>query len=269
MVKFTMENRKYEMRLFVLDNLCADIILGQDFMKQHESVVFEFGGSEPTLHVLAMAAMDVPAPQLFEHLTEDCKPIAVKSRKQTKSNAKFIKEEVQELLKAGIIKPSTSPWRAQVLVTKESETHRKRMVVDYKQTINRFTELDAYPLPDAEKMVRDISQYKYFSTFDLKSGYYQVPLREEEQKYTAFEADGGLWEFTRVPNGVTNGVSKFQRTVDLLVAKEQLDATFPFLDNITCAGNTREELEENVEKLRAMAKNYNLTLNDKKTVHNV
>ena len=96
-----------------------------------------------------------------------------------------------------------------------------------------------------------------------------MPLREEERKHTAFEADGGLWEFTRVPNGVTNGVSKFQRTIDYLVDKEQLQATFPFLDNITCAGNTPEELKENVMKLRAMAKKYNLTLNEKKTVDNV
>ena len=55
------------------------------------------------------------------------------------------------------------------------------MVVDYKQTINRFTVLDAYPLPDTEEMVREISQYSWFSTFDLKSAYHQVPICEEEQ----------------------------------------------------------------------------------------
>ena len=109
-------------------------------------------------HVNALTAMDMPPPKLFEHLTPDCHPVAVKSRKQTPSNKKFIRDTVKKLFEDGIIKRSTSPWRAQVLVTKEDETHKKRMVVDYKQTINRFTELDAYPLPDAEETVRDISQ---------------------------------------------------------------------------------------------------------------
>ena len=169
----------------------------------------------------------------------------------------------------GIIKPSTSPWRAQVLVTKEDGSHKKRMVVDYKQTINRFTELDAYPLPDTEEMVREISQYSWFSTFDLKSAYHQIPLNEEDQKFTAFEADGGLWEFTRMPFGVTNGVSKFQRNVDTIVNKEELLATFPFLDNVTVCGHSEAELKINEEKFRAVAKKYNLTLNESKTISGV
>ena len=272
-VDIQLQNRKYRnVKLFVLDNLCAEVILGQDFMKQHDSVVFNFGGNKQALvvscvgHVNALTAMNMPPPKLFEHLTPDCRPVAVRSRKQTPSNKKFIRDEVRKLFEDGIIKPSTSPWRAQVLVTKEDGTHRKRMVVDYKQTINRFTELDAYPLPDAEVMVRDISQYSWFSTFDLKSAYHQVPISEDEQKYTAFEADGGLWEFTRIPFGVTNGVSKFQRIVDTVVEKEGLLATFPFLDNVTVAAHSEEELKVSEAKFRAVAKKYSLTLNESKTV---
>ena len=272
-VDIMLQNRKYEnVKLYVLDNLCADVILGQDFMKQHNSVVFNFGGNKPALivscvgHVNALTAMEIPPPKLFEHLTPDCRPVAVRSRKQTPSNRKFIKETVKKLFEDGIIRRSTSTWRAQVLVTKEDETHKKRMVVDYKQTINRFTELDAYPLPDAEEMVRDISQYSWFSTFDLKSAYHQVPIREDERKYTAFEADGGLWEFNRMPFGVTNGVSKFQRVIDTLVEKEGLTQTFPFLDNVTVAAHSAEELREKEAEFRAVAKKYNLTLNESKTV---
>ena len=272
-IDIMLQHRKYQnVRLYVLGNLCADVILGQDFMKQHQSVVFNFGGEKPSLivntigTVSTLTAMNIPAPRLFEHLTDDCRPIVVRSRKQTPSNAKFIHEELQKLLVDGIVRPSTSPWRAQVLVTKDDGTHKRRMVVDYKQTINRFTELDAYPLPDSEEMVRKISQYKWFSTFDLKSAYHQVPICEEERKYTAFEADGGLWEFCRVPFGVTNGVSKFQRTIDTLVQREGLDATFPFMDNVTVAGNSKEELLENEAKFLEICKKYNLTLNIPKTI---
>ena len=260
-VDIQLRKRKYEkVKLYILDNLCAEVILGQDFMEQHKSVVFNSGGSKPSLIVSALTAMNVTPPSLFGHLTDDCRPVAVRSRKQTPSNAKFIREEVKSLLNDGIIKPSTSPWRAQVLVTKEDETHRKRMVVDYKQSINRFTELDTYPLPDTEEMVREISHYSWFSIFDLKSAYRQIPISGEDQKYMAFEADGGLWEFTRMPFGVTNGVSKFQRNIDSIVEKEGLPATFPFLDNVTVCGRTEQELKENEAQFRSFAKKYNLTL---------
>jgi len=84
------------------------------------------------------------------------------------------------------------------------------MVVGCSETINLFTELDAYPIPNVVKMVQEISQYQYFSTFDLKSVYHQVPIKEEDCKYTVFEIDGQLWEFTRIPFSVSNGVSAFQ-----------------------------------------------------------
>ena len=101
--------------------------------------------------------------------------------------------------------------------------HKKRMVIDYSRTINRFTELDAYPLPRIDEMVQEISNFSYFSTFDLKCAYHQVPIREEDRKFTAFEADGGLFEFTVLPFGVTNGVPSFQRIIDNAIKSEHLE----------------------------------------------
>ena len=94
------------------------------------------------------------------------------------------------------------------------------MVIDYSDTINLFTELDAYPMPNVLKMIQDISKYKYFSTFDLKAAYHQVQIQEEDCKYTAFELDGELWEFTRIPFSVTNGVGAFQRTINKVIKIE-------------------------------------------------
>ena len=105
-----------------------------------------------------------------------------------------------------------------------------------------------------------------YLTLDLKSAYHQVPIVEDDQKYTTFEADGGLWEFTQILFGVTNGVSRFQRTVDNLFQKDQLDATFPFMDNVTVCGHTEEKCKEKQKKFHAMCQKYNLTLNEKKTV---
>ena len=61
-----------------------------------------------------------------------------------------------------------------------------------------------------DETINKIAQYKVFSTIDLKSAYHQVPIRDEEKKYTAFEANQRLYQFRRVPFGVTNGAAAFQ-----------------------------------------------------------
>ena len=120
------------------------------------------------------------------------------------------------LSEAGIIELSNSPWRAQVLVVNEKS--KLRMVVDYSETINMYTQLDA-PLPKIDEMVYYIAKYKVFNTIDLRSAYYQVPLVEEDTLFTIFEANGKLWQYTRVSFGPTNCVPCFQREMDNFVAK--------------------------------------------------
>ena len=220
----------------------------------------------PVQPATTFCAMNIPPPPLFTYLSPDMKPIATKSRRQSPMDSAFIRQEVKRLLSQCIIRPSVSPWRAQPFVTKEEGTHKRRMVVDYSDTINRFTELDAYPMPNVLEMVEKIAQYRYYATFDLKSAYHQIPIKEEDIKYTAFEADGQLWEFTRIPFGVTNGVSAFQRTIDKVIEVEKLQDTFAFVDNVTVCGRTKEELNANVTAFHKVRDKYNLTLNDDKTV---
>lgn len=141
--------------------------------------MFEHGGSKPSLSICGVSTLNTEPPQLFANLTDDCHPIAIKSRKYSRDDLAFISSEVKRLLHDGIIEHSKSPWRAQVVVTK-GRNHKKRMVIDYSQTINRFTLLDAFPLPRINDLVNDIAQYRVFSTIDLQSAYHQVPLREEE-----------------------------------------------------------------------------------------
>ena len=125
------------LRLSILDNLCVDIILGLTFQTQHESVNFKFGGDKPPINVCGLSVLTVEPPDLFCNLSQDCKPIATKSRKYSHDDRKFIKNELQRLLTEGIVEPSTSPWRAQVVVTKD-DNHKKRLVIDYSQTINKL-----------------------------------------------------------------------------------------------------------------------------------
>ena len=120
------------------------------------------------------------------------------------------------------------------------------MVIDYSDTINRFTELDAYPMPNISKMVEEITQYNIFTTLDLKSAYHQIPIRDSNHKYTAFEVNSKLYQFTRLPLGVMNEVRAFQRCIDKIIDKEKLSNTFVFVDNVTIYRKTSEEHNYNL-----------------------
>ena len=168
-INFTIANRDYDNTKFlILPNLCCEMLLGQDFMRLHDSVRIQFGGPQPQLKICNLAAMTSEPPSLF-NLKSDCRPIAIPSRRYSPDNVAFIKEEIQKLLNEGIIEASNSPWRAQVLITSDGR-HKKRMVIDYSQTVNRFTTLNAYPLPRIDDLASKVSKFRIFSAF--KSQYY-------------------------------------------------------------------------------------------------
>ncbi|XP_069768376.1 uncharacterized protein [Narcine bancroftii] len=273
-------------KLFVLPQLCAPVLLGLDFQCQFQTVSLHFGGPHAPLSVChrhrptpeapeqpapvprgqscGLSTLRIAPPALFANLTPGWKPVATKSRQYSYENRQFIRSEVRRLLDEGIIEPSSSPWRAQVVVVKNGE--KLRMVVDYSQTINRFTLLDAYPLPRITDVVNQIAQYRIFSTIDLRSAYHQLPIRCEDRPFTAFEANGRLYQFLRVPFGVTNGVAVFQREMDRMVDQNGLTATFPYLDNITICGHDMQDHDANLDKFLQTARQLNLTYNLDKCV---
>ena len=152
-----------------------------------------------------------------------------------------------------------------MLVTKD-ERHKRRMVVDYSQTINRFTVVDAYPLPKIDEQVNNLAQCSWFSPLDLKSAYYQISINPEDKIYTAFEANGKLYQYWRLPFDGTNGVSAFQRIIDRLISQNKLKGTYAYLDNITIGGTDRRDHDINLERFLLAAARVCLTFNEAKSV---
>ena len=98
--------------------------------------------------VCELAQMQTEPAQLFANLSLDIKPIAAKSRRYCMDDRKFIRDETQALYKAGLIEPSNSSWRSQPVVVKDpNELHRKRMTIDYSETINNEQVYSARRLP--------------------------------------------------------------------------------------------------------------------------
>ena len=265
------QGRDYKnIKFGVVPQLCADIILGQDFLCKHEEVVLKLGGPQESLVIGVDSCCNVSAttmetPRLFRNLETTSKLVATKSRKFNNEDKEFIQEEVRKLLSDNIIEPSFSPWRAQVLVARDGR-HKPRMVVDYSQTINRYTLLDAYPLPNINEQICEIAKGSVFSTLDLKSAYYQIPLCPADRPFTAFEANGKLYQYTRLPFGVTNGVSCFQRIVDNVIEKYKLSGTYAYVDNITVCGYDKNDHDNKLNALFSAAKKECLTFNESKCV---
>ena len=109
------------LQLGIIPDLCADVILGRNFLAQHSEVIIQYGGNKPSLQIssqLALSALGVSEAKskpvrISKFIDPDCKPIATKSRRYSCEERQFIAEEITEMLDAGIIEPSRSPWRAQ------------------------------------------------------------------------------------------------------------------------------------------------------------
>lgn len=256
-----------EVQLKVMNNLCSQVLLGQDFMKLHDTIVMSFGGTKPPLMV-CNATRKLPQPcklkpvEPFNNLSKDIKPTAIPSRKRSLKEQLIIRRETKALLEAGLIEPSKSPWRAQVLIV-----DGERMVVDYSRTINRFTYLDAYPSPSTEELVQKLTKYKKFSTVDMARAFHQMRIKPEDRPYTAFEADGKLWQYKVLSFGPTNGVACFQRQMDEFIEDNNLKDTYAYLDNITIGGVTDEEHDRNLQEFLDAAKEVEITLNPDKCVY--
>ena len=261
-----------DINLKVLRNLCCDILLGQDFQSLHKQVSFQYEGTKKDFVVsqtCALASAAIKTPSLFHNLSRHCKPVAIKSRCFSAIDQEFIDKEINRMNSEEIIKPRISPGQAKIVVVKNTENNKRRLCVDYSQTINLFTELDAYPLPKIEFLVTELAKFRVFSTFDFSSADYQIPISTKDRPFTTFEAFGKLWEFTRIPFGVTNGVPAFHREMDDLVLNESLKNIFFYLDNITVAGRTQEEHDFNVKQSLDALQRRNWTLNESKIIASV
>ena len=263
--------------IFVLKDLCSQLLLGKDFQQKFKRVIFETNGPEDDLvingkqsnEICVVAKANVQCPPLFGNLMDGCTPIATKSRQFSKDNRAFIKQEVQKWLSSGICRPSNSPWRAQIVVVIDPLTGKRRLCIDFSQTINLYTELDAYPIPLIEDIVNKLAGYKLYATYDLKSAYHQIPIREEDSKFTAFEANGKLYEMVRIPFGVKNGGPCFQRVMDSIVAEDGLSDTFVYFDNVIIGASDAVGLKQSSDAfIRSMA-SRNMTLNESKTIYGV
>ena len=270
--KFTgvlkLNSETLEHTFYILDTLIVPVIIGMDILSQFSLVTIRTEGQLRSLNLLMhMSSMNCESYRLLPGKnTDELKPIATPSLRFIRDK-EFIYSEIQRLKREDIIQDSQSPWRAQCFVINQNE--KKRLVVDYSNTINLQTFIDAYPMPRIDDLVAEVSQNKWFSKIDLKSAYHQIKLDPSDYKLTAFEACGKLFEFTKLPFGITNAVAIFQRVMTNFVEKFNIKKTYPYLEDIIIAGNSEKEHDENLKHFREAAIFANIYLNDAKCEYRV
>ncbi|KAF5755745.1 putative nucleotidyltransferase, Ribonuclease H [Helianthus annuus] len=171
-------------------------------------------------------------------------PIARAPYRLAPGELQELSNQLQELLDRGFIRPSSSPWGAPVLFVKKKDGSF-RMCIDYRE-LNKVTIKNRYPLPRIDDLFDQLQGSSFYSKIDLRSGYHQVRVREEDVPKTAFRTRYGHYEFLVMPFGLTNAPAVF---MDLMnrVCKPYLDEfVIVFIDDILVYSKNKEDHERHL-----------------------
>ncbi|KAL0560424.1 hypothetical protein IC582_000829 [Cucumis melo] len=171
-------------------------------------------------------------------------PISRAPYRMAPAELKELKVQLQELLDKGFIRPSVSPWGAPILFIKKKDGSM-RLCIDYRE-LNKVTVKNRYPLPRIDDLFDQLQGATVFSKIDLRSGYHQLRIKDEDVPKTAFRSRYGHYEFIVMSFGLTNSPAVF---MDLMnsVFREFLDTfVIVFIDDILIYSKTEAEHEEHL-----------------------
>lgn len=134
----------------------------------------------------------------MEILTGDTTPISTPPYTIPHARRQAALEEVRNMLEAGIIEPSKSPWAGPMILAQKKKDQTLRPVIDFRK-LNRVTTPDPYPMPRTEELIETLARARYITTLDLTKGYWQVPVAPEAREKTAFVTPFGKYQFKRMP----------------------------------------------------------------------
>jgi hypothetical protein len=185
-------------------------------------------------------------------LVPDTAPIFKRPYRMTTNQLAELKEQLQELLDKGYIRPSASPWGAPVIFVPKNDG-TQRMCVDYR-SLNEVTIKNKYPLPRIDDLFDQLNGACVFSEIDLWSGYHQLKIRTTDIPKTAFITRYDLYEYTVMSFGLTNASDYFMYLMNK-VFMEYLDKfVVVFIDDISIFSKNEEDHDEHLrvvlQKLR-------------------
>lgn len=157
-------------------------------------------------------------------------PVRQRAYRVSSAERQVITEKVDDMLKRDVIRPSQSPWASPVVLVKKKDGSI-RFCVDYLR-LNKVTRKDVYPLPRIDDALDCLQGAEFFSSLDLRSGYWQVPLADADRPKTAFVTPDGLYEFNVMLFGLCNAPATFERMMDSILRGLKWQICLCYLDDI-------------------------------------
>ncbi|MES9880687.1 MAG: reverse transcriptase domain-containing protein [Sedimenticola sp.] len=209
---------------------------------------------------------DLGLTNITEHSidTGDATPIKQPPRRVPIAYAEAERVAIQELEAKGVIRKSSSPWASPIVLVKKPDG-KMRPCVDYRRLNAVIKNVPAFPLPRIGDCLDAVAGAKYFSTFDLTSGYFQIPMKESDIPKTAFCTKYGQYEFLSMPFGLNSSAATFQRTMELILQGLQWTTAIIYIDDIVVFAKTFDEHVERVSEILERIVKANLKLKPVKT----
>nr|GEY26367.1 putative reverse transcriptase domain-containing protein [Tanacetum cinerariifolium] len=207
-------------------------IIGMDLLaKYHAVIIYEekivripWGNEILIVHVFPEDLPRLPPTRQVEfqiNLIPGAAPVAQAPYRLAPSELKELSKQLQELSDKGFIRPSSSPWGARVLFVKKKDGSF-RVCINYRE-LNKLTVKNRYPLPQIDDLFDQIQGSSVYSKIDLRSGYHQLRVREQDVPKTTFRTRYGHYEFQVMPFGLTNAPTKLCSALILALPERRED----------------------------------------------
>lgn len=217
----------------------------------------------PKLFRSKVCFADIP-PGRIAHVidTRDAQPVRARGRPHSPPEHEEVRQFVEDGLRDGLIEPSESPWSAPIIFAKKKDGSN-RICVDYRK-LNAVTVKNAYPLPRIDDTYQHLHGAQYFTTLDLKSGYWQIPIEESSREKTAFETRYGQYQFRVMEFGLCNAPATFQRFMNNVLRPYLDQCAMVYLDDIVIFSRSEQQHVQDVLRVLRTLDSHGLVLNEKK-----
>ena len=215
--------------------------------------------------IFSQGPTDLGHTDLVQHTinVEDDKPFKEPYRNIPPALIQEVREHLREMIEIGAIRESSSPYSSNVVIVRKKDG-TIRFCIDYRK-LNSRTVRDAYAIPRIDDTLHLLAGAKYFSKLDLKCGYWQVELNEDDKAKTAFQAGPlGFFECNRMPFGLCNAPATFQRLMERCMGDINLRDCLIYLDDIIIFSSTFEEHLGQLESVFRRLQEHNLKLKPSK-----
>ena len=165
-------------------------------------------------------------------------------------------KHIKEMLDKNVIQPSTSAWASPVVLVRKKDG-QLRFCVDYRK-LNQISKCEAFPLPNISDLLDSLQDAKMFSTLDLHSAYWQIPMDPTDCEKTAFTTQNGLYEFLRMPFGLASAPSTFQRMMEIVLSGLSFETCLCYRDDVIIFSRTFDEHCTRLQTVRLRLREHNL-----------